>query len=310
VPPVTFEFMKRYNPCTQSNAECGARSAELPRVTLARLRQFIGKSQLAALIQGCRGEEKEFFIAKLTEYADRIAAMPQTGETDGQGDAAIVHLHYFASGRANWYITEKDAEAPDSPGQHQAFGLADLFGDGGELGYISLVEILANGGELDLYWKPKTLGEVKTGKAVAPEISPCPAADSALIKPLLNSAGARAGAERAENAEKRGDGATLSINKAKHLVQLHFPSKPDEATRTKLKAARWRWYGPAGCWYHKHTPENLEWAQAFISPESTVQNPESSEDCGLKTVDAGPSNIIPLAQPVPAWRKRFMQPKS
>jgi hypothetical protein len=30
-----------------------------------------------------------------------------------------------------------------------------------ELGYISIEELVANGIELDLYWTPKTLAEVK-----------------------------------------------------------------------------------------------------------------------------------------------------
>lgn len=44
--------------------------------------------------------------------------------------------------------------------QLQAFGLADL-GYGGELGYISIVELLECGAELDLHWTPQTLAEVK-----------------------------------------------------------------------------------------------------------------------------------------------------
>jgi hypothetical protein len=80
----------------------------------------------------------------------------------------VAYLHYFAGGQANWYITEKDKGCPDDedyggpggPPQQQAFGLADLFGDGGELGYISIAEILANRGELDLHWTPKPLSEI------------------------------------------------------------------------------------------------------------------------------------------------------
>ena len=37
--------------------------------------------------------------------------------------------------------------------QLQAFGKADL-GHGGELGYISIVEIIKCGAELDLHWQP------------------------------------------------------------------------------------------------------------------------------------------------------------
>jgi hypothetical protein len=73
---------------------------------------------------------------------------------------AVAHLRYFAGGSAAWLITERDAGAPDdsTPGeQSQAFGHADLFGDGGELGYISIAEIIAEGGELDLHFTAKPL---------------------------------------------------------------------------------------------------------------------------------------------------------
>lgn len=131
---------------------------------IAFLRQFIGTSQLRTMVDACRGEEGEWFKAKLVEMAERIKAMPHSYQTDGQGDAAVVHLHYFTGG-ADWFITEKDVDA-DREGQHQAFGLADLFRDGGELGYISLVEILGCGAELDLHWTPKPLSEVRAKRHV------------------------------------------------------------------------------------------------------------------------------------------------
>ena len=133
------------------------------------LRQFVGPAQfwLLGTIAG-RSEEREFFRAKVCELAATVAAMPHTyqNQTDGQGDAAIAHLHYFAGGQASWYITEKDANQ-DGAGQVQAFGLADLFGDGGEVGYISIVELLGAAAELDLYWRPKSLAEIRGKVAVA-----------------------------------------------------------------------------------------------------------------------------------------------
>ena len=93
------------------------------------------------------------------EYGERIKAMPKTYEQDGLGDQAVAYLHYF-SPAVDWYITEKDAETPEEPGQHQAFGLADL-GHGAELGYISIVELLENDVELDLYFKPCKLAEIR-----------------------------------------------------------------------------------------------------------------------------------------------------
>ena len=117
-----------------------------------RAQGFIGNSQAQALGFALRGEERQFFQDKLSTIAALIDSMPKTYEQDGKGDQAIVSLHYFAGGLANWYITERDME----PEQLQAFGLADL-GYGGELGYINLRELTGNGAELDLYWTPKTL---------------------------------------------------------------------------------------------------------------------------------------------------------
>lgn len=47
-------------------------------------------------------------------------------------------------------------------GQLQAFGLADLFGDGGELGYINIAELIEHPRiELDWHWKPITLAQLR-----------------------------------------------------------------------------------------------------------------------------------------------------
>jgi len=129
---------------------------------LTTLRGFIGSRQLRFVADACRGEEKQFFFDKMVELAQIVSTMPKTYEQDGKGENAVAYLHYFAGGQANWWITEKDIGTPEEPGQHQAFGLADLFGDGGELGYISIVEILANGGELDFHFTPKTLKEIRS----------------------------------------------------------------------------------------------------------------------------------------------------
>ena len=127
------------------------------RKALRELDQFIGPAQRATVLTCFRGEEQEWFFDKIIELHQRITTMPKTYEQDGKGDNATVYLHYFAGGQANAYITERDME----PEQHQAFGLADLFGDGGELGYLSLVEWLANGAELDFHFTPCTLGELR-----------------------------------------------------------------------------------------------------------------------------------------------------
>ncbi len=117
---------------------------------------FVGENQLEAMGDGVRGEEGEFFKTLFVKLAETITNMPVTYKTDGQGDEAIVHLHYFR-GNMDWYITEKDM----GDEQIQAFGLADLGMGYPELGYISIEELIANEIELDLYWTPKTLAEVK-----------------------------------------------------------------------------------------------------------------------------------------------------
>jgi|CZKV01.1.fsa_nt_gi hypothetical protein len=139
---------------------------------LKALKYFMGPLQTACVIDNFRDEERQYFYDLMCELAARIATMPQTYDQDGKGDDAIVTLHYFAGGRASWWITEKDKGCADDGkivdgelqpenSQQQAFGLADLFGDGGELGYISIAEILANNGELDFHFTPKTLREVR-----------------------------------------------------------------------------------------------------------------------------------------------------
>ena len=115
------------------------------------VRDFVSDSQLEAMGDGVRGEEGEFFKTLFVKLAETINNMPVTYKTDGQGDEAIVHLHYFR-GNMDWYITEKDM----GDEQIQAFGLADLGMGHPELGYISIEELVANGIELDLYWTPST----------------------------------------------------------------------------------------------------------------------------------------------------------
>lgn len=124
-------------------------------VALESIRRFIGEGQRQAVVEFMKGEEGEFFIAKMIELAQRIATMPKTYEQDGKGDEAIAYLHYFVSSYDCW-ITEKDKEEE----QLRAFGLAKFDNDA-ELGYVSLEEILANGAELDFHFEPTTIFNLK-----------------------------------------------------------------------------------------------------------------------------------------------------
>ncbi len=121
---------------------------------LTTLQGFIGRRQLSAIASGCRSEERQFFLDTLVELGDRVASMPKTYEQDGLGDDAIAYLHYFGP-TSDFYITERDREVE----QLQAFGQADL-GFGPELGYISIVEILAAHVELDFHFTPTSLASI------------------------------------------------------------------------------------------------------------------------------------------------------
>jgi hypothetical protein len=125
--------------------------------SLDKLRRFMSGPQRAAVIQGMLGEEKQFFYEKMDELAALVETMPKTYEQENVRDP-VVYLHYFTGG-ADWYITERDVDS-DGAGQQQAFGLADLFGDGGEKGYISIAEIIRHGAELDFHFTPRPLSEV------------------------------------------------------------------------------------------------------------------------------------------------------
>ena len=121
------------------------------------LKNWMPVGELKTVWNSCFGEESKHFRAIMAEFTERIMTMPKTYEQDGKGKKAIVYLHYFL-GNMDWYITEKDSD-PDGEGQIQAFGLADI-GYGGELGYISIPELISCNVELDLYWTPKTLEEI------------------------------------------------------------------------------------------------------------------------------------------------------
>ncbi len=122
--------------------------------SLQALAPYMGRSQWHTLWKLCqRGEEQPHFRQMVQDWAARIAAMPRTYETDGQGLKAVAHLHYFTPA-FDFYITEKDR----SGGTRQAFGLA--VAPEQELGYINIREIVEAGAELDLYWTPKTLAEI------------------------------------------------------------------------------------------------------------------------------------------------------
>jgi hypothetical protein len=132
---------------------------------LTAIAAFMPYSQRRTIASLMKGEEGDFFANKMIEMRGVVEQMPVTYEQDGKGDQATAYLHYFRGG-ADWYITEKDKNG----GVRQAFGLADLYGDGGELGYISISELTQAEVELDLHFTPKTLAAIRGSSAPEPEM--------------------------------------------------------------------------------------------------------------------------------------------
>jgi len=112
---------------------------------------------------------------KLAQFqqALRLRDTPPLYSQDGLGDEAIVYVKIFdPSGSWTWYLTEWD-------GAQEAFGL--VRGNDCEFGYVSLAELaslqgaLGIGLEIDVYFKPTTLREIRrTGfgaDATLPQVS-------------------------------------------------------------------------------------------------------------------------------------------
>lgn len=140
-----------------------ANSTPRASVSVGILKNFIPARQLRTILSLAKGEEGAFFVEKMQELTELINKMPKA--TAKKQD--IAYLHYFA-GSADWWITGKDFKYDENPEakQFQAFGKADLFGDGSceRYGYISIEEMLDSWAELDLHWTPKPVKECGRGR--------------------------------------------------------------------------------------------------------------------------------------------------
>ena len=100
------------------------------------------------------------------ELGEKIPAL-YANENAADYDAVVAHVKLFTPfSNWTWYITEWEAETG------LCFGLVQGFEE--ELGYFDLTElaeVTVFGGvpavERDLYWEPKTLGEIKRQSRVA-----------------------------------------------------------------------------------------------------------------------------------------------
>ena len=155
----------------KAQAESAAAQTNIARPLVSRasalkaldyLKPFMATAQRNTVKQLMQGEEKQFFYDKMLELADIIRNMPRTYQQQNE-DQPTYYLHYFRGG-ADWYIAEKDKLGD---GTLQAFGLADLYNDGGELGYINIGELVAAGIELDFHFEPRKLVSPDTPNTTA-----------------------------------------------------------------------------------------------------------------------------------------------
>lgn len=81
---------------------------------------------------------------------------------------------------------------------------------------------------------------------------------------------------------------TITVNPDYNSTEINFTEKPDEATRTLLKANRFRWHGVKKVWYGYLTPEAVT---ALLNGETTTTAPQATRSSapvnkyGLKVGD-------------------------
>ena len=63
--------------------------------------------------------------------------------------------------------------------------------------------------------------------------------------------------------EKKAGVLRVEINPEFDGVEVYFPGKPAEATRTALKAAGYRWHSKKKCWYARNTEQHLQALRAI-----------------------------------------------
>ena len=132
------------------------------------LGNFTPYAQRLALLETLRGEEGEGIAEIVLRVAKGILDTPKTYQTEEIKTAdKRLCLHYFKGGVDAWIVERDVGDTPDGDGlgdQYQAYGKISLYGGGwkdAEWGYISIHDLIANGVELDLYWEPKIVKEMK-----------------------------------------------------------------------------------------------------------------------------------------------------
>jgi len=132
------------------------------------LKNFMPHDQRLTLLSLLDGEEGDFLAGKVLEIVRTIRDTPLTYQTDDiETPDKVLHTHYFKGGIDAWIVERDvgdDAHGDGEGEQWQAFGKITAVGGGwreAEWGYISIKELIECGVELDLYWTPKTVKEMK-----------------------------------------------------------------------------------------------------------------------------------------------------
>lgn len=71
------------------------------------------------------------------------------------------------------------------------------------------------------------------------------------------------GPKESKPEEKKADSIRVIFAPEFDGVEVYFPGKPAEATRTALKAAGYRWHSKKQCWYARNTEQHLQALRAI-----------------------------------------------
>jgi hypothetical protein len=80
------------------------------------------------------------------------------------------------------------------------------------------------------------------------------------LRCVLPEPGAKRTQEQVKNAT---DGVSVTLNDDKGGIEIRFPEKPDNDILSALKEHGWRWSRFNGCWYHKQSDANMEFANGL-----------------------------------------------
>lgn len=229
--------------------------------------KFMPKHQKQLVQRYDDGDKKQI----LDGVEAMLKALPRAYAQDGKGDRAIVHVHYFY-GESDWYVTEFHPDR-ENPAYDRLYGFAILNGDTqfAEMGYQSLSE-LANSGkvELDFYWQPETLGEVKAkadpdlwGKKEKPEPMPEP-----MPEPIVEPEPVAAVVT-----ESAAAGCAVTRNMKQNGIEIKFPKPPSDWITAQLKSKGFRWSKFQKLWYVTYSEAKHQFAIDLCGETEKTDNP-------------------------------------